>query len=158
MMLKEKKYKLDLFDLLNRLNKKEKDIWSKYSDEERKQISPFIIMRWLSGTTDKRQIIFLNELVNKIVFDFSNNKELLLKLLAIANSGIPRRYFWLKQKSVSGEKHRHTRIREVVEQYYSCSPKEAKEYLTFLEKEDIIEMCETLGMQKEEIQLIKKEY
>lgn len=154
-----KTYKLDLFGLLSKLDKKEFDIWKSYNDEEKKEISPLIIMRWLSGTSDKRQIVFLNELVNKVVFDLgSNHKELLLKLLAIANSGTPRRYFWQAQKSSASEKRGAKRAVAVVEQYYQCSPKEAKEYLSILEKEDVIEICEKMGMQKEEIQLVKKEF
>lgn len=158
-MAGEKTYKLDLFGLLSKLDKKQYDIWKSYNDEERKEISPLIIMRWLSGTSDKRQIVFLNEIVNQVVFQFgSEHKELLLKLLAIANSGTPRRYYWQGQKSSASEKRGAKRSVAVVEQYYQCSPKEAKEHLRILEKEDVVQICEALGMQKEEIQLVKKEF
>lgn len=158
-MTTERTYKLDLFGLLSKLDRKQYDLWKSYSEEERKEISPLIIMRWLSGTNDKRQIVFLNEIVNQVVFQLgTEHKELLLKLLAIANSGTPRRYFWQKQKTTASEKRGAKRSVAVVEQYYQCSPKEAKEHLRLLEKEDIIQICESLGMQKEEIQLVKKEF
>lgn len=158
-MASERIYKLDLFGLLSKLDKKQYDLWKSYNEQERKEISPLIIMRWLSGTSDKRQIIFLNELVNKLVFDLSGeHKELLLKLLAVANSGTPRRYFWMAQKSSASEKRGAKRAVAAVEQYYQCSPKEAKEHLRILDKEDVIQICESLGMQKEEIQLVKKEF
>lgn len=157
-MATEKVYKLDLFGLLDKINKKNYHLWDSYSEAEQKEISPLIIMRWLSGTSDKRQIIFLNEIVNQIVFALPDHKALMLKLLAIANSGSPRRYFWLSQKSSASEKRGAKRAVAAIEQYYQCSPKEAKEYLRILEKEDVIEICEKLGMQKDEIQLVKKEF
>lgn len=157
-MASEKVYKLDLFGLLSKLDKKNYHLWASYSEAEQKEISPLIIMRWLSGTSDKRQIIFLNEIVNQIVFALPDHKQLMLKLLAVANSGSPRRYFWLAQKSSASEKRGSKRAIAVIEQYYQCSPKEAKQYLRLLEKEDVIEICEKLGMQKEEIQLVKKEF
>jgi len=152
-----KTYKLDLFGLLGRLDKKDYQLWNRYNDEEKKEISPLIIMRWLSGVNDKRQIIFLNELVNQLVFSLGDHKDLLLKLLAVANSGVPRRYFWLSMKPTA-DKHGAKRSTEVIENYYQCSPKEAKEYLRLLSKEDVVEIAENIGMQKEEIQLIKKEF
>lgn len=153
-----KNYKLDLWGLLNKLDKKQIDIWKGYNDDERKEISPLIIMRWLSGTSDKRQIIFLNELVNKLVFQLGDHKELLIKLLAIANSGIPRRYYWLSQKSSASEKHGAKKALLVIEQYYQCSHKESKSYLNMLEEADVIEMAESLGLQKEEIRSLKQEF
>ena len=157
-MASEKTYKLDLFGLLSKLDKKQFHIWNNYNESERKEISPLIVMRWLSGTSDKRQIVFLNEIVNKVVFNIGDHKELLLKLLAVANSGVPRRYYWMAQKSSASEKRGAKRSVAALEQYYQCSPKEAKEYLKILEKEDVIEICEALGMQKDEIQLVKREF
>lgn len=158
-MASDKVYKLDLFGLLDKLNKKEYDLWGKYNDSEKKEISPLIIMRWMSGTSDKRQIVFLNELVNKVVFDLTGaHKHLLLMLLAVASSGTPRRYYWQGQKSSASEKRGAKRAIAVIEQYYQCSPKEAKEHLQILEKEDVIQICEAIGMQKEDIQLVKKEF
>jgi len=158
MAVKEKTYKLDLFGLLSKLDKKQYDVWKSYNDDERKEISPLIIMRWLSGTSDQRQIIFLNEIVNQVVFQLGDHKELMVKLLAVANSGTPRRYFWMSQKSSASEKRGAKRATSVIEQYYQCSPKEAKEHLRILEKEDVVQICEQLGMQKEDIQLVKKEF
>jgi hypothetical protein len=157
-MASEKVYKLDLFGLLSRLDRKDYHLWKSYNETERKEISPLIIMRWLSGTSDKRQIMFLNEIVNRVVFELGEHKELLLKLLAIANSGQPRRYFWMSQKSSASEKRGAKRAVAVAEQYYTCSPIEAKQYLRLLTKEDVVGMCEELGMQKDEIQLVKKEF
>ena len=41
-MATEKVYKLDLFGLLDKLNKKNYHLWDSYSDTERKEISPLI--------------------------------------------------------------------------------------------------------------------
>jgi hypothetical protein len=158
MATSDKKYKLDLFGILNKFDKKQRDIWNSLSDEEKKEISPLILMRWLSGTSDQRQIIFLNEIANQLVFQIPDHKELLLKLLSVANSGSSRRYTWLSQKSNASEKRGSKRALEIIQQYYQCSPKESKEYLQILYKEDVIEIAESLGLQKDEIQLLKKEF
>ena len=56
------KFKLDIFDVLNRIDRGEHHLYSTLSDDERKSFAPLVVTRWMSGTKDERQIIFLNEL------------------------------------------------------------------------------------------------
>ena len=47
-----KQYKLDLFNFLNNMSQKNEKFYGTLSEEEIKEISPLILMRWLSGTND----------------------------------------------------------------------------------------------------------
>ena len=51
------KFKLDIFDLLKRINSGDLHIWETLSEEERKSISPYVLSQWMFGTTNKLQII-----------------------------------------------------------------------------------------------------
>jgi hypothetical protein len=94
-----KEFALDIFNLLGQIDKKDSSFYSKLSDEQKKGYAPLIAMRWMSGTPDTRQIIFLNELVNQFVFNIGDHKELLYKLQCASSSGVSRRYAWLPAKN-----------------------------------------------------------
>src|SRR5271157_4202027 len=93
-------FKLDIFDLLGKLNSPHSgDIYSKLSDEEKKGFAPLVVMRWMSGTSDKRQIMMLNEFVNPYIFALGKHPHLLMMLLQVASSKTQKRYNWLGIKS-----------------------------------------------------------
>lgn len=151
----EQKFKLDIFGLMTRIDSGEKDIWSTLSEEERKGFSALIVMRWMSGCSDPRQIICLNEFVNLVVFTFGKHPELLLNLLSVASSKVPRRYQWLPMKG--GKKSKDEMRMRVVKEYYQYTTREAKDVLPLLSKDDMLELADELGWQKEDINLLKKE-
>lgn len=149
-----KEYALDIFHLLGQIDKKDTQFYSKLTDEQRKAYSPLVTMRWTAGTTDERQIIFINELVNRFVFNLGNHKELLYKLQCAASSGISRRYSWMTAQSSSNKKIRGL---GTVMAYYDYSVREAKSVMHLLSSDDIIGMAEELGYQKTELAQLKKE-
>lgn len=148
-----KEFALDIFQLLGNIDKGNLAIWPTLTEEQRKSFAPLVVMRWMSGTSDDRQIIFLNEFVNKMVFTIGNHKELMMQLLAVSSSKQPRRYQWLAAKS-GGKKHKGM---DVVCEYYGYGIRDAKEALKVLTNDDIIEMAEELGYQKDQIAKLKKE-
>jgi hypothetical protein len=83
-----KAYKTDIFDLMRRIDKGDHQLWSKLTEEERKGLSPLLVMKWMSGTSDLRQIVFLNTLANVVVFPLAKHPELLLKLLTVCSSKV----------------------------------------------------------------------
>jgi hypothetical protein len=149
-----KEFALDIFHLLGQIDKKDTMFYSKLTDEQRKAYSPLVSMRWMSGTRDARQIIFLNELVNRFVFNMGDHKELLYKLQCAASSGTPRRYNWMSAKTAGNKKNKGL---EIVMQYYDYGVREAKSVMPLLGNEDILLMAEELGFQKEELAKLKKE-
>ena len=148
-------YKLDIFDLLGKINSpKSGDIYAKLSDEERKGFAPLIVMRWMSGTSDERQIILLNEFVNKSVFSLAKHPHLLMQLLQVASSKTNKRYQWLGIKS----KKKNVESMRVVGEYYEMSEREVKLLNPFPTQEEMIQMAEELGWEKEDIKKLEKEF
>lgn len=147
-------YKLDIFELLSKINSsKSGDIYSKLTDDERKGFAPLIAMRWMSGTSDERQIILLNEFVNKNVFTLAKHPHLLMHLLQVASSKTPKRYQWIGIKS----KKKNPRKRKAVQEYFEMSEREVNLMEPFPADDEILEMAESLGWDKEEINVLKKE-
>lgn len=147
-------HKVDIFNLLDKLSVGDLEVWNSYSAEEQKTISPLIIMRWLSGTSSARQIVYLNVLVNHLVFTLSKHPDLIFKVMAVCTDKRRTRYQWLSQKKSEGQKKRTL---EVIQQYYGYSQREAKMVLPLLEKDDIINKAESLGWEKDELSKLKKE-
>ena len=141
----------DLFEGLASLSSRNLNWYNDLSDDGKKAASPFVIARWMSGTSDRAQIIRLNEVVNPYIFS-GFDKDVLFKLLAIAATGSTKRYSWIK---MPGAKTKKLSI-EVVKQYYDCSTREAITYK--VSNEDLVEMSEALGWDKDEIKKLTKEF
>ncbi len=151
----EQKYKFDIFKLLDKLSLKDKKFFDDLSEEDLKALQPLVLMRWMSGTTDARQVFFLNELLNPMVFPLTKHKQLLLDLLMICSSVKVKRYFWNKTKNNKKTSTPHTI--ELIKQYFGYSTIEAKQALPLLSNEDILEYATYLGYQTTEVKAIKKE-
>ena len=150
-----KKYKLDVFQVLKHTDKKDIHFFSNLTEEEKKAYQPLVVVRWLSGTKDIRQIVFLNELVNKFTFAIPNHKELLYKLMTICTTGKPKKYYWNKTQSKKSSSTPTTV--SVISEYYGYSTSKAIDAFPILSNDDILSCAEQLGRQKEEITKIKKE-
>ncbi len=148
-------YKLDIFALFDKLNSsKSGNIYASLTDDEKKGFSPLIIMRWLSGTSDERQIILLNEFVNKNVFPLAKHPELLMRLLHAASSKTGKRYQWL---GIKGNKKNSETIRAVGE-FLDMSVREVRLLDPFPPNDEVMKMAESLGWQKDELAKLKKEF
>ena len=156
-MAKPKQYKLDLFKtVLPNLSRKNEKFYKSLSEEEAKDISPYILMRWMSGTNDARQVYFLNELVNPFVFNLNKqHKELLVDLITLCASGREQRYKF--NKTISKKTSSTPKCVEVVKEIFSYNTIDALETLPLISNDDILSFAEQLGRQPPEITVIKKE-
>ena len=144
----------DLFGFLEKLGSRNLNAYTNLSDEEKKQASPLIIARWLTGTNDAAQIIRMNEAVNPFVFSLGSHKELLFKLMASASTGNTRRYSWKKMPSSNSEKLKI----EVIKQSLGISTREAKMYAdTFKDPTQLVQAAEELGWSKDQIKKLQGE-
>ena len=150
-----KQRKLDIFQLLNGLSKKDLEAYHSLSEEEKKEVLPLIVMRWMSGTNDARQVFFLNELVNPFVFPFYKHKDLLVNLLSICGPGSPRRYQWTK--ALSKKKATKPKSVEVIKQYFGYNTVDANDAFSILSADVIMDYANQLGWQPDEIAKLKKE-
>lgn len=151
----KKKRSLDIFNLLSRISKKDQNYYDKLEDHELKEFQPFVVMRWLTGTSDARQIYFINELLNKFVFDLGSHKQLLYQLMCVASSGQSQRYQWKKPASRKGAAL--SLSMQVVKRYFNYSTQKASDVIGLLSNDDILSYAEQLGYQKEELTKLKAE-
>lgn len=149
------KTKNDIFSIMAALDKGDYFVYDKLSPEERKEAPIFMLLKWMCATSDDSQILRMNAIVNPIIFNTYKHDSLHMKLLAIASNKKSKKYTWIKQKSSSNKKQKLAI--NVIKEYYNISEKEALLAISSLDKKEIIEMCEVLGYQKEEIAKIKKE-
>lgn len=154
-MVMKKKHKLDLFTLLNQISTKKRDYYERLSEEEQKAFMPLVVMRWLSGTRDARQVIFLNEIVNPSVFSLHKHKKFLYYLMTVCTTGNGQRYFW--NKTLSKRSSTTPTIVNTIREFFGYNTREAADALRLLSDDDILGYAEHLGKQPDEIRKIKKE-
>lgn len=149
-------FKLDIFGLLSKIdNKKVGNIYQTLSDEEKKGFAPLVVMRWMSGTSDERQIMMLNTFMNPLVFALPKHPELLMRVLQVCSSKTPKRYQWLGIKG--GTKKKNIEAMKVVGEYYDMSQREVRLLNPFPPSSEIISMAEELGYEKDEMKKLEKE-
>lgn len=149
----EKKYKLDIFETLNAIDKKDRTYLSRQSEDVAKAFAPSVVARWLTGTHDKRQLYFLNEFVNPFLFSLGKHPELLYQLMCVTTNG-PKRYYW---QALKGKQVKRKLAASVVAKYYNFSIREANQSLHLLDDTEILRMAEEVGYQKDELAALKKE-
>lgn len=141
----------DLFQGLAKLGSKDRNWFASLSEAGQKAASPFVMARWMTGTSDAAQIVRLNTCVNPYMFGGLADKASLFQLLAAAATGNSKRYSWIKGPSAKAKKQ----SLQVICQFYECSVREASSYK--VDSESLIEMAEELGWDKEDILKLKKE-
>lgn len=147
--------KLDIFKVLSGISTKDTEFYHRLSDEERKGFLPIVVARWLSGTSNAKQVYFINELVNPFIFSLHKHPELLFDLMTLCGPGKSQRYYW--NKTVSNKSTKHPIMISVIREYFGYNTMQAKEALPLLSKDDILEYAEDLGKQKDEMTKLKKE-
>lgn len=150
--------KLDIFDVIKNVDAKNVNFYSELSDEEKKAFVPFLVSRWLSGTSNARQVYFLNEIVNPFLFVSHiqrDHKELLWKLFTITGTGKPYKRSWIKLPKKDIAKPVSTKL---VAQRYNYSLRDAADAMKCLTGNDILDIADDLGIQKEIISEVRKEW
>ena len=148
--------KLDIFRVLKQADLKNVDFFEKLTDEEKKAFQPFLVARWLSGTYNARQVFFLNEFVNMLVFSLANHKQLLWQLMTICTSGKPQRYVWNKLPSKTTTSRPVSA--QVVAKHFGYSIQDAVEAMQCLTGNDVLDIADRLGIQSDDLAKIRKEY
>jgi len=148
---------LDIKRELNSVDRKVYDFYDNLSDQEKKEFSPYILMRYVSnvqGDNDIQEwfIEMTNELVNKHHWVLSkNHKALLWKLFAATGAGVTCYHPYLK----AGSKEKAVKIEKLlVELNPSMKLSDIKLWAKMMDKKDKEELFDKMGFDKKQ----RKEY
>lgn len=149
--------KLDIFEVLAKVDSFDLAYFRGLSDEEKKSLSPYTLMLWMNGCKSKLQIQKLNMLMNRYVFDISmtDHRDLFFYLACIASDGKKKRYNWVKKAS-KGKQYSATV--DILKRHYQCSSEVALSYVPLVDYEFVEEIALGLGEQDDVLKKIKKEF
>lgn len=172
-MIKVKKYKLDLFRLLKALDCRDFKFYSTLSEEEKKGFAGIVAMRWMSSAPYSNQddceyhISAVNLIANNHFWnpEIKNHTELQYLLLACCGTGSDKRpqrapkwsktkHEWIKGPS----KKKDNKIIQMLKEYYPTANREELEmFFQINDIDDFINIAEILGYQDDQIKEIKTE-
>ncbi len=158
-MVAKKQYKLDLWKLLSSINMKNIDYYNNMTEEEMKEFSPLVIMRWLTGCSDSRskparQLAIINQFLNPYVFHLRKHEGLLYKLMTITTDNFDGKYRFIKKHKPNIKFPKSTKV---IKELFNYNKKDSQDAVNVLSSTDIIDMAKTLGYQDPEIKELKKE-
>ena len=150
--------KLDIKRVLKAVDNKNYNFYSNLTDEERKELSPFVLMRFVSNVQGQDQDIeewfveMTNDFVNKNHWQLSkNHKELLWKLLAATGAGMPCYHPYL----AAGKKTKTDKFENLLcEIYPSMKLSDIKLMASMMNEKDREELFENMGFDRKQ----RKEY
>jgi hypothetical protein len=145
--------KLNLMELLDKIDQNDIDYFRNLSEEERKGFAPIVVQRWLSSTKDKAQLVLINDMINVLSFPLYKDPDLLFKLMVACTPKKKHYYRWLARK----KQEKLSKRIDVISRYMNCSPEKAKHYATLMDTDNIVEMAEELGEQATFIKELKAE-
>lgn len=147
--------KLDIFKVLNAANSRKSEFYDQLTDEEKKGYAPSVVARWMTGTTDARQVFFTNEFLNPYLFSLYKHPQLLWQLTTVCNSGRNQRYTWNKLPS-RRETGKSNAIRLICE-YFKYNVSDAVDALEILSRDQVLDIAAHMGWQPDEITKLKRE-
>ena len=135
----------NIFDWLKEINNKKSPVNS-FSEKDWEVFNSYMIHRFLSMNRD-----FL-EIVNFVQSYPPQEKKAIYN---IYREFIPKNNKWNKYIK-SSIKQPNNDLVKIITDYYTCSQKEAKEYLNILDKQSIVSILDKIGVEsKDQKQLLK---
>ena len=143
---------VNIFDILNQISYHQDDYYERLPESDQKQLHPLVLTRWLSGVTDPLSILLLNKTSNRYNFSLAKHKPLLMQMLLIASNGLDRRFKW----KARGGTTTNTKQLQVLREFYKCSTREAGMYIKMHTIDELCDMADYLGWQKDEVKQLTK--
>jgi hypothetical protein len=148
-----KKHRLDIFRVLNAIDKNDMHFYDNLTDDEKKSFQPVVVHQWLLGHSSRNRLQVLDGLVNTQLYNFYSFPKALYLLMVVSSDGKIKRYKYLKKKN----KKTKTSIEiDIIKRYYKCGTTDAIEILELLTNDDLIDIAEDLGETKENITKLRK--
>lgn len=160
---KKKEYKLDLFgQTLPALYTGDHGFYDRRTEDERKEIHPLVLMRWMSSTKNSEKagdfLCLVNSLVNVDFWDLTNHPELQWKLLCVVGSemgGRSQRAEWIAgpKKQATGKVDNM-----LLSLYPSLNNQELALARSKLTKDSLKQLLRDMGMPDDEVKPILDEF
>tara|TARA_B100002019_G_scaffold9385_1_gene7429 strand:+ start:1714 stop:2169 length:456 start_codon:yes stop_codon:yes gene_type:complete len=149
--------KLPLKDILAAVDMGAKEIWKELSEEERKQVSFYLLNRYVSsqkGNRDSQELAVFktNEYYNKHFFTLQKHKQLLWQLLCLAGNTKKIQYHeWIghKKKGVSNSKA----VKFLQKIYPNMKQDEVELLARISTKKELFALGEAYGMDKKSVDI-----
>ena len=154
------KERVDIFKVLSNLDLKQHQPVLQMTPDERKQLSPYILMRWMSGVRDPIQINRVNDRVNRIIWNLpkdpggEGHDNLLVMLLSSCGNGKSQRHNWVQPKV---SKKNQNIVLEVISASFGYSRRESAGVVELLSRDQILKLAEDLGYDDDVIKKLEKE-
>lgn len=143
-----------LFSTLKQIDNNDYQFYNELTDDEKRKIGPYILLKWLSFSNDAERIKLINETANVYMFSLYKYPELMSKVLAASGTGKEEFY-----KFISPSKKVSTKLKSisVILKYHNISKDEANYMLDLYDMDEVIDMAESLGLH-DYIKDIKREF
>tara|TARA_B100000287_G_scaffold14750_1_gene14879 strand:- start:633 stop:1052 length:420 start_codon:yes stop_codon:yes gene_type:complete len=139
---------MTIIDWINQLLVTKKN-WDDFTEDEQKKFSPFIINRWLSMDEEFIEIV---NLFQKYAIGTLESREVYKWYCDVLPRG-KRFNRYIKSKK---DKKYSTELIDVLTKHFECSKLQSKEYLEFLEKDELRNLLTMYGTEKRKIERIIK--
>lgn len=147
--------KIPLGKMLSALDKRDKDFYDNLSDDEKKDFSAWLCMRWASSTSSysEHYLLMVNDFVNNNFSDFNKHPEMQWKLLSVVGCGKQVKHTWVAPP----KKLKKNKLKEFIHSIYPIySDEELDLYLKINTDDDIIDLAKEYGLDNKDIdQLLK---
>ena len=136
-----------------------RDLWDTFTDEQKKQISFFLLNRYASSikTSDREAqelaVFKTNEYFNKNFFNISKHPKLLWYLICMCGNDNKKIYFheWIGHKKKAGD----DKIYKFLESKYPNMKRDELELMAqLMDKSDVKQLAKDLGMEDKDIKKI----
>ena len=139
---------MTIFDWVNNILVSKKH-WNKFTEDEQKKFSPFIINRWLSMDKDFVEIV---NVFQKYAIGTLEPREVYKWYCDI----LPRGKRFNKYIKGKVDKKYDKELIEILSGHFECSKLQIKQYLRILSKKELEEILNMYGLEKKKIKRLCK--
>lgn len=137
-------------------DRKDRDYYDKFTDEERKQFSTYLMLRYgasVGGNKDLQAYYLMatNKFVNKYFFDLNKHTKLQWLMCTTVSPNMGKQFhYWLAAKKKEGKST--NKLRKVVAELYpNMKSDEMDMFLSMNTEKEIKEYCKELGWNDDRI-------
>ena len=149
--------KLPIKDILAAVDMGATNVWDELSDEEKKQVSFYLLNRYVSsvkGNREKQELAVFktNEYYNKHFFTLQKHKKLLWQLLCLSgNTGSIAYHEWIGHKKKNGDNSKATKF--LSNMFPNMKQDEVELLARISTKKELREYAEAHGTNKKDVNI-----